>query len=544
MVIGKRKIRGVIREREEAQRIYAEAKRQGYVASLLTQERPNIFTQKVANIEPGKRIDVLITYFYALPHRDGEYDFVFPMVVGPRFNPPGSTDGVAAVRYGKPGRSGQLTEVHYLPPGMRTGHDIAIDIDLEAGVKVENIYSPTHKIRKRRLTESHWQISLAHEKVIPNKDFVLRYRLASERLKIGFLVHKDQTGNYFALYLQPPRELKNLPRIPREMVFVVDCSGSMSGEPLAKAKQAMRRCLANLTPEDTFQIIRFSESASALGNLPLPATAENLQQALLYLNELRASGGTMMITGIRAALSVPSDEQRLRIVSFMTDGYIDNEREILAETKRLIGNARIFSFGIGSSVNRYLLERIARIGRGAVAFVGLDEDAGRKVDLFYRRAARPALVDININWGKMRVKDLYPQPVPDIFVGRPVLLLGRFEGSGENIITISGKTGRQTTNHMLTVNLGKATEHKGIATLWARWRLADLSERECWEREKLPQLKEEMTRISLSHKLLCRYTAFVVVDSTRRTAGSEGYTLPVPVPVPEGVKYETTVEED
>ena len=370
MTVGSRRIRGVIRERQQAEQLYVEARAQGYVASLLTQERPNIFTQAVANIEPGKRIDVDLTYYNPLAYHDGEYEFVFPMVVGPRFNPPGSQNGIGAVPHGAHGSSGQSTEVHYLAPDQRSGHDIAVRVDIDAGMPIEALASPSHVIDTTAPNPARRTVTLHSSDTVPNKDFVLRYRLAGGAVKTAFLAHRDQRGGFFTLMLQPPADLADAPRAPMELVFVLDCSGSMSGEPLRIAKQAAERALRRLGPDDTFQIVQFSTVASQLGAQPLPATEENLGRGLAYLASLESEGGTMMIEGIKAALDFPHDPRRLRVVSFMTDGYIGNEAEILGEMQRRLGDARVFSFGIGSSTNRYLLDRMAMLGRGAVAYVG------------------------------------------------------------------------------------------------------------------------------------------------------------------------------
>jgi Ca-activated chloride channel family protein len=542
MVIGERRIRGVIREREEARRVYEEAKRQGYRAALMTQERPNIFTQRVANIEPGRGIDVELTYFSPLRAVDGEFEFVFPMVVGPRYNPPGSTGGVGAVGRGSGGASGQATEVQYLRPEERSGHDIDLSVSLDAGMAVEAIHSVNHAVQVARPDPGRATVTLSPHDTVPNKDFVLRYRLAGERLKTAFLTHRSERGNFFALLLQPPETPRNLPRMPREMVFVLDCSGSMSGEPLAKAKQAMRRCLKNLAPNDTFQIIRFSSDASALGRAPLPATAANVTRGLEYVRDLRGAGGTRMIEGIKAALDFPHDAERLRVVSFMTDGFIGNETEILAAVHERLGASRIFSFGVGSSVNRYLLERLALMGRGAAAFVGLREGAGRKVDAFYERLARPALADARLDWGGLEVSDVYPRTLPDLFVGRPVLITGRFHGTGRRTLRLVGRCGTEDVVREIPVTLDAgAAEHRGVASLWARWKLRDLAMRETYNPSA--GLRHAMLETSVSHRLLCKYTAFLAVDGTRRTAGGHGVTIQQPVPVPDGVRYDTTVRE-
>ncbi len=542
MTIGDRQIRGMIREREEAVMLYRQARSQGYRAALLTQERPNIFTQKVANIEPGKRIDIKIAYFNPLPYRDGDYEFVFPMVVGPRFNPPGSTDGVGAVARGKRGASGQKTEVEYLKPGERSGHDISLRVEVDAGVKIERAYSRSHVIEVERVSDSRIAVTLAKKDAIPNKDFVLRYGVAGKQLKTAMLIDRGAKGNTFALVLQPPEETASVPRTAREMVFVLDCSGSMSGAPIEKAKQAMTRCLRNLDENDTFQVIRFSESASKLGNVPLPATRDNVRRALKYVKELEGSGGTMMIEGIKAALDFPHDDERLRVVSFMTDGYIGNEAEILAAVHRKLGAARIFSFGVGNSVNRYLLERMAAFGKGAVAFVGLDESAAEKVDRFYERLAHPALTDVRIDWGGMTVTEVYPRKIPDIFVGRPVLITGKFEGNGAQTIRIMGRSGAEDHTRTLAVDLDNTeTQHAAITSLWARWKIKDLSGRSI--RDRSQELRDKITETSLAYNLLCSYTAFLAVDSTEQTKGDHGMSVKVPVPVPDGVRYETTVRQ-
>ncbi len=541
MIIGDRKIRGLVREKEEAKRIYEEAKDQGYHASILTQERPNIFKQKVANIEPGKRIDISITFFNPLHFRDGEFEFVFPTVVGPRFNPPGQTDGIGAVGRGTHNESGQSTNVPYLRPDEKSAHDISITVDIDAGVSIEKIYSHTHVIDVDRKTPSHAIVRLSQNDRVPDKDFVLRYRTSGKEVKTAMMFHKGEEGDYFSLLLQPPEDLRNLPRMPREMVFVLDCSGSMHGVPIAKAKNAISRALRNLDSNDTFQIIRFSEKASSLGRYPVPATPENVEKGLKYLDSLNSGGGTMMIEGIRAALDFPHDEKRLRIVSFMTDGYIGNEYEILAAIHKKLGQSRIFSFGVGSSVNRYLLERMAVMGRGAVAYVGLDESAGEAVDRFYDAATRPAMTDIDIDWGGLEVIDVYPKSIPDLFVGRPVMITGRIKKNVPARICVNGRKGDKNAVFYVAVDLNNSDgTHSGIRSVWARWKLADLSNMETYAPGE--KIRKEIIETSINFNLISRYTAFLAVDSLERTKGDHGYTVDIPVPVPDGVRYETTVD--
>ena len=542
MVIGERRIRGIIRERQEAEQIYREARRQGHVASLLTQERPNIFTQKIANIEPGKAIDVDIKYFNTLAYADGWYEFVFPMVVGPRFNPPGSTDGVGAVGRGETGTSGQKTEVQYLKPNERSGHDIALALDIDAGVAIEELKCPTHAITNNTETPEKRHVQLSPLDSIPNKDFVLRYKVAGKRVKSALVTHRDQRGGFFTLMLYPPDDLQTLKRAPMEMVFVLDCSGSMSGKPIAKAKDAIKRALRKLQPGDTFQGIRFSQNASQFGPRPVPATKANVREALKYVDGLKGSGGTMMIEGVKAALDFPHDEGRLRFVSFMTDGYIGNEAEILAAIHERIGASRIFSFGIGSSVNRYLLDRMAKLGKGAVAYVGLQDNSSDIVDRFYDRISHPALTDVAIDWGTLEVEDVYPSQIPDLFVGRPLIVTGRFQGRESTTVRVAGQAGNLDRQIEIPVKLdGTSAIHPGIACVWARKKIEQLASRATYDHSN--DLPGEIRQVALEYSLMSAYTAFVAVDSTRQTAGDHRVTVAVPVPVPEGVRYKTTVQD-
>jgi len=541
MTIGERRIRGIIRERQEAEKIYQEARSQGHVASLLTQERPNIFTQKVANIEPGNEIDINIKYFNTLAYVDGWYEFVFPMVVGPRFNPPGFTDGVGAVARGKTGISGQKTEVQYLKPSERSGHDISLAVDIDAGVTIEKLVCTSHVITNSSPAREKRTVKLSSLDSIPNKDFVLRYKVAGKTVKSALVTHRDERGGFFTLMLYPPENLSYLKRAPMEMIFVLDCSGSMSGKPIAKAKQAITRALKKLQPGDTFQIIRFSNNASKLGPSPVPVTPENIRKGLAYVESLEGSGGTMMIEGIKAALDFAHDPQRFRLVSFMTDGYIGNESEILAAINQRLGDSRIFSFGVGSSVNRYLLDRMAKLGKGAVAYIGMDDSAGQIVDEFYDRISHPALADVTIDWGDMQVTDMYPSRIPDLFVGRPVILTGKFKGASSTTIHVKGKVGDMTQDIPIAADLeDSAATHAGIACVWARKKIETLGSQATYDTN--PDLPGEIKQVALEYGLMSAYTAFIAVDSSRKTAGDHGMTVAVPVPVPDGVRYDTTVQ--
>jgi len=539
MTIGERRIRGIIRERKEAEAIYIAARTQGYVASLLTQERPNIFTQSVANIEPGREIDVELNYYQTLAWVDGWYEFVFPTVVGPRFNPPHTTNGVGAVARGAYGTSGQATEVQYLKPSERSGHDIALKLDIDAGVAIEETECVTHVVTKEAPSTNHLVVTLSPNDRIPNKDFVFRFRVAGEQMKSGLLTSHDERGGFFTLMLYPPKDLKQLTRKPLELVFVLDSSGSMNGRPIAEAKKAIERALRQLEPDDTFQLINFDDKASQLGPRPIAATPENVRRGVSYIGKLEGGGGTMMNAGITAALNFPHDPKRLRFVCFLTDGFIGNEAEILATVQQNLGATRIFSFGIGSSVNRYLMEHMAKVGRGAVAYLGPNDSAARIMDDFIERIRHPALTDLQLDWGDVKVSDVFPLHVPDVFVGRPVVLTGRFKQGKLTKVHLSGEVAGRQVEWTVAGNSGN--QPRGLPCVWARTKIADLSDRALLDASS--ELTDEIKQTALDFGLVSDFTAFVAVDSSRVTAGREGTTVPVTVPVPDGVKYRTTVPE-
>lgn len=545
MKIGERTIRGIVRERKEAEQIYERAKSGGYVASLLTEERPNIFTQKVANIEPGASLAISIRYFDTLPLRDGWYEFVFPMVVGPRFNPPASHDGVGAVARGASGSSGQATEVSYLAPGERSGHDIALALDLDAGLPIQDWECRTHQVDVARKDGGHLQVALKPDDRIPDRDFVLRYRVASDELATSVVTGRDERGAYFALTLQPPATADRLEREPVELVFVLDTSGSMEGQPLDLCKDAMRRALEELDERDSFQIMNFSEEVASFARKPVPATHENLKRGLEFVHELQTGGGTMMIKGIQAALSLPGDPERQRIVAFLTDGFIGNEAEILAEERRLLGSTRVFAFGVGSSVNRYLIEELAHEGRGVSAYVGLHDDAAQTMEAFLERIRRPALEHIELASSDLALADVYPQTIPDLFSGRPLTIVARFDErtpSSTHWIDVRGRVGGRSLAIPVRLDRDGASA-TALPWIFGRARIASLSSQALVARDtERAEITSAIRETALEYGLSSAYTAFVAVDSMTRTQGDHGVSVEVPVNLPAGTRYETTVK--
>jgi Ca-activated chloride channel family protein len=315
----------------------------------------------------------------------------------------------------------------------------------------------------------------------------------------------------------------------------------MNGQPIAQGKKAIVRGLELLTPNDTFQVIRFSSNSSTFGAEPVLATEENVRKAIEYVQTLQGQGGTQMIEGIKAALDFPHDAQRFRLVSFMTDGFIGNEQEILAAVYEKLGDSRIFSFGVGSSPNRYLLDRMAMMGKGAVAYMSLNDDPQEVVDRFYSRIAHPAMTDLAIDFGSMQVQDIYPQYLPDLLVGRPIVLTGRFEGTLPSSLRVIGNVQGKQVEMEIPVNTDTVEGHPGVALVWARKKIEMLKSRQTVESNA--ELPPAIQNLALQYSLMSDYTAFVAVDSLVKTAGDCGCPVEQAVPVPEGVNYETTVEE-
>jgi Ca-activated chloride channel family protein len=313
----------------------------------------------------------------------------------------------------------------------------------------------------------------------------------------------------------------------------------MEGRPLQQASDAVAAALDGLQPNDTFQILNFSMAVTAFRPAPIQATQTNIQQARSYVRSLRSGGGTEMLTGIRAALSFPHDSERQRFVTFLTDGYIGNEAQIFAEVNRLIGSARIFSFGVGNSVNRYLLDGLAREGRGAVAYLSLEDSAREVMTFYFERISHPALTDVAIDWRGMSVTDLYPQRLPDLFAGRPIVVTGKFRGEPGEVM-ISGRAAGRGMEFAVAAD-ESGGERSFIPNIWARLRIEDLANRQMVGGTAHPDLAREIRDTALEHGLMSQYTAFVAVDASERTAGERGTTVYQAVPVPDGVRYQTTV---
>jgi Ca-activated chloride channel homolog len=538
MKIGDRVIQADIKRREEARALYEQARDQGKTASLLDQERPNIFTQSVANILPGDDIRVEITYFEDLRFEEGRYEFVFPMVVGPRYMP-GETVGRSGTGWsGDTNRVPDASRISppLLPPGVRSGHDISVRVDLDAGMPFRDLETPSHAIRVEGRESSRAAITLAPGDTIPNKDFILRWKVDQKRPVAGFLAHKDERGGTFLLALQPEIRLPRSRTAPREYVFVIDTSGSMHGFPLEQSKRVVQRCLDDLGPEDRFQVILFAGSASTLAPVPLEASSGNIRKAVRYIQAADGSGGTEFLPALEKALDAPKDPERSRIVLFLSDGYIGYETQVLKYMNEHRGDSNLFPLGVGTGTNRFLIDAMARIGQGEPFYLTPDEAPDPVVERFFRYVSRPSLTNIEVRFQGVDVEDLRPEKLPDLFEGRPLSMVGRYRkgGTGKAILTgwLAGKPWKQT----LTVELpDQEAAGSGLPLLWARRSIEAISDQQALGEVAEDKARERITALALEYSLMSAYTSFVAVDSQIRNPDGTPGTVAVPIPLPDQV---------
>ena len=541
LTVGERTIRGEIKRRDEARQIYESARDEGWDAALLEQERPNVFTQSVANLEPGADVKVRLIMVEVLPYDAGLYRLTFPLVVGPRYIPGGAAPvGAIATEAANPTAAvpdAERVTPPVLRPEVRSGHDVEISVVLDAGVPIANLASPSHRIAVERPTPSTARVSLAPDDRIPNKDFMLRWSVSSDRPSVGLLAHREGDDGFFTLLVQPKGTIGPDEAAPKEMVLVLDTSGSMEGIPIEASKRFAREALSSLGPRDTFNLVRFASGAEVFSKEPLPSDRASVDRGRAWIEALSGGGGTEMLTGLKAAFERPADPNRLRMVVFLTDGFIGDENRILAEISRVAGDARIYTVGIGSSVNHYVLDRMAALGRGTYVFVRPDEKADEALERFRGWVSRPYLTDLRVDWGALAVADVVPETLPDLGSGQNLCMVGRYLAPGTGEVVFRGHLGGRYWEQRLTVALpGKEGSHSALASLWARHRIEELLM--SVPDGVPPSVEAEVTTLALGYRLMSPFTSFVAVDDSRVVGpGGKPETIRQPLPIPEGTSF-------
>jgi Ca-activated chloride channel family protein len=521
--IGDKVVVARIKERQQAAKEFEEAKAAGKSASLLEQQRPNVFSMAVANILPGDRVEVELTYSEMLSPEQGIYQFVYPAVVGPRYSH--TPEGAAK-------EDSKFVASPYLHEGQRTPSNLSIKVNLSTGVPIAELRSPSHKPRIEMENPSLAHISLNNDKGA--RDFVLDYQLSGKEIQSGLILYEGAKENFFLLTVQPPVRVAQDEIPPREYIFVVDVSGSMHGFPLNTAKEVLQNLIGGLKPTDTFNVVLFSGGSRVLAPASLAANQNNIQQALSVIGREAGGGGTELAAALRTAILLPRTEHVSRSIVVVTDGFIAEEPEALSLIHQNLKSTNFFAFGIGSSVNRYLIEGIARAGQGEPFVVMNASEADAAGERFRQYIQAPLLTDIRVIYRGFDAYDVEPEAQPDLFAERPLVLFGKWRGPKTGQIEVAGRGA--TTPYSQTFDVKDSVsrpEHAALPQLWARTRIARLSDFN-FQREDNEAVRE-VTTLGLTYSLLTRHTSFIAVLEQVRNPNGVANDVNQPLPLPEGV---------
>ena len=516
--IGDRVIEGEIKEKQEAKRIYTEAKAQGKRAGLLQQQRPNLFSTQVANIGPGETIEVELTFLQTLHYQSGEFALRLPMTLTPRYipgapieeTPPQDVQGWAFP-------TSQVPDANLItPPQTHSAADdqlvARLNIKINAGFEVENFAAPYHKIKITRLSDDY-QIQTEQPEVPMNRDFVLSWKPVARQAPVAAYFAEQVAGlDHGLIMVMPPAASQSLQIGPRELIMIIDSSGSMSGQSMVQAKQAVQMALSRLRPQDRFNVIDFDSGFRTLFSNSTNATEGALRRASFFVDGLTADGGTEMFAPLQAALSQSGSgesEESVTQIVFITDGSVGNESALFELIHQQIADKRLYTVGIGSAPNAYFMRKAAEFGRGTYTYIGSTDEVQTKMAELFGKIEKPALTQISVSVNGAEA-ELYPQPVPDLFLGEPLLIKARFDQSPSGVV-IEGRFQGQPWRRELTLQSGEQAE--GIATLWARAKVANLQD-DGTRQGNASLHKESIIQLGIEHRLVTQYTSFVAVDKT------------------------------
>ena len=525
MRIGNQTVTATIKEKEEAKQEFETAKSEGKSASMLSEERANVFSMHIANIMPGDEVHIDLHYTELITPTDGTYQFVFPTVTGPRYTGPVKDDT---------GNRDEWTAAPYLPDGTVPTAQYDIHVNLLAGVPITALTSTSHKINIDWNETTTAYVSLANPlEYAGNRDFILDYKLTGENISSGLTLSKGETENFFMLMVQPPERPSPSVIPPREYIFVLDVSGSMSGFPLDAAKELMKNLVSNLRETDTFNLILFSGTSYQMASRSLPATRENISKAVTLISEQNGAGGTELSGALKDALAIPQDEDSARNIVVITDGYISGESEIFELINQHLDQADFFSFGIGSAVNRYLIDGIASIGQGEPFVVTEASEASDAARRFSAYIQSPVLTDIQVSFEGFDAYDVEPAILPTLYAQKPIVLLGKWKGEPEGTIKLTGRTGEGSYTQTISAADALTDDGSTLGYLWARKRVERLTDYGVSGND--PDVKEEVTQIGLSYHMMTPYTSFIAVLDTVRNPDGGSTDVDQPLALPLGV---------
>jgi len=527
MTIGEREIIAIIQERKKARESYEQAKQEGKSASLLEQMRPNVFQMNVANILPGDVLKVEMKYTELLIPESGVYEFVYPTVVGPRYSN-------TLVKDATP-EEGWIANP-YTKEGEDPFYSFDISITVSAGLPIQDIRCITHDMNINFETRATALLTLdPEEKTGGNRDCILQYRLAGNKIESGLLLYEGKNENFFLAMIQPPEKVNEEMIPPREYVFIVDVSGSMYGFPLDISKKLLRDLIGNLKPTDKFNILLFAGGSELFSQQSIAANKENISRALQFIDNQRGGGGTELLPALKRALSLKGTEDYSRSFIIATDGYVSVEKEAFDLIRENLGNANFFTFGIGSSVNRYLLEGMAHVGTGEAFIITQEKEAAGKGEKFRKYIQTPVLTNITLRFEGFEAYDIEPITVPDVLAEKPVIVYGKWKGKPKGNIHLEGESGKGKYSVNLDVGEYKSrSSNSGLKYLWAREKIRILDDYSSLGRS-LDEHAEKITALGLQYNLLTNYTSFIAIDSEIRNEGGNITTVKQPLPLPEGV---------
>ena len=534
MTIGKRKITAQIEEKQKARQEYEEAKEEGKRVSLLEQNRPNVFTMNTANIIPGDTIVVELNYTEVLVPEKGNYSFVYPTVVGPRYSgkesDPKNPDN-------------QFVESPYTKEGVMPTYTFDFSINVHSAMPIANIDCSTHKMDINFKDINHVALQLNKtEKNGGNRDLIVNFSLQGKEIESGVMLYEGKDENFFLMMVQPPQRVLDKDIPPREYIFIVDVSGSMHGKPLDISKNLMRNLVLNLKPTDMFNVVLFSGRSALLNETSLPANDENIRKAIAFIDKQEGYGGTEVLGALRMANAIPrANDDVSRTFVIATDGYVDVEQEAFRIIRENKHNTNFFAFGIGSSVNRYIIEGMAFAGNGEPMFITDFSNTREQVERFRNYINTPVLTRIKIDSKNFDIYDIEPAGIPDLMAERPIVIFGKYKGKPSGTITLSGKTGRK--NYRQTFDISKLaadTTNQALRYLWARERIKYLDYMEnpgrgWWRSERDSSISKEITQLGLKYGLMTNYTSFIAIDEVVVEKDGKQVTVKQPLPLPEGV---------
>jgi len=515
MHIGERIIEGEIREKEQAKKEYEQAKTAGQKTSLVEQQRANLFTTSVANIGPGESITVEIEYLETIRYDDGNFSLRFPLTLTPRYIP-----GTPL-----PGRKGsgwspdtlRVTDASLITPPVVTrsrDHKISFAATINAGVPLEFIASRYHPIDVSD-ESGRYEIKLVDASTPMDHDLELTWRPAPDRAPRATVFSESIDGEpHLLVMLLPPNDISApVTYIPRELIFVIDTSGSMHGTSLSQAARALTLALDGLRAEDRFNVIQFNSVTSTLFKTSVDATPSNLRIAKRYVAGLKSTGGTEMRPAIAEALNSPHSESHLRQVIFITDGSVGNEQELFSLIERNLGDTRLFTVGIGSAPNGWFMRKAAEAGRGTFTLISALHEVNEKMGRLFGKLEQPQITDITVEWPNGTTAEAYPQTIPDLYSGEPIVIKARLDNEPKHgdQLKISGSSALGTWGAELAINSGEASP--GVAALWARARIEEFMDQER-RGGNHDEIRKTVIDTALTHHLVSKYTSLVAVDRT------------------------------